>query len=147
MNSFLKVRWLKSSELEELEFLDIILKPELELFYNMVDSQSVMRLMVKLLGLSQLQERLSNLEAKIIFLRRPLSAILLSSRLGELTKEEIFNLENLLEISTKMLLQLERYVSQKLKKLFQSEPSTQIRCIYLRCTLIELSKQRTLPRE
>lgn len=48
MNSFLKARWLKSSELEELEFQDIILKLELELFYNMVDSQSVMKLMVKL---------------------------------------------------------------------------------------------------
>lgn len=57
MNSFLKARWLKSSELEELEFQDIILKPELELFYNMVDSQSVMKLMVKLLRLSHLQEK------------------------------------------------------------------------------------------
>ena len=57
MNSFLKARWPRSSELEELESLDIILKPELELFYNMVDSQSLMRLMVKLLGLSQLQEK------------------------------------------------------------------------------------------
>jgi len=147
LSSFLKVRWLKSSELEELEFLDIILEPESELSYNMVDSRSVMRLMVKQLGSSHLQEKSSNLEAKIIFLKRPLSAILPSLRLGEPTKEEIFNSENLLEISTKMLLQLERYVSQKLKKLFQSEPSTQIRCIYLRCTLIELSKQRTLLRE
>lgn len=57
MNSFLKARWLKSSELEELEFQDIILKLELELFYNMVDSQSVMKLMVKLLRLSHLQEK------------------------------------------------------------------------------------------
>ena len=57
MNSFLKARWLKSSELEELEFQDIILKPELALFYNMVDSQSVMKLMVKLLRLSHLQEK------------------------------------------------------------------------------------------
>lgn len=57
MNSFLKARWLKSSELEELEFQDIILKPESELSYNMVDSQSAMKLMVKLLGLSQLQEK------------------------------------------------------------------------------------------
>ena len=48
MNLFLKEPWLRSSELEELEFLDIILELELELFYNMVDSQSVMRLMVKL---------------------------------------------------------------------------------------------------
>jgi hypothetical protein len=57
LNSFLKARWLKSSELEELEFQDIILKLELELFYNMVDSQSVMKLMVKLLRLSHLQEK------------------------------------------------------------------------------------------
>ena len=74
-------------------------------------------------------------------------AILLSLRLGELTKEEIFNLENLLEISTKMLLQLEGYASQKLKKLSQLEPLSQIRFIWPRFTLIESSRQKTLLRE
>lgn len=127
LNSFLKELWLKSSELEELEFLDIILKLELELFYNMVDSQSVMRLMEKLLGLSHQQERSNNMEAKIIFLKSLSLVISLSLRLGELMKEEIFNLENLLEISTKMLLQLEEYVSQKLRKLYQLELLRQIR--------------------
>jgi ribosomal protein S13 len=87
------------------------------------------------------------LEAKIIFLKSQLLAILLSLRLGELMKEEIFNLENLLEISTKMLLQLERYVSQKLKKLSQLEPLSQIRYIWPRFTLIESSRQKTLLRE
>lgn len=87
------------------------------------------------------------MEAKIIFLKSQLLAILLSLRLGELMKEEIFNLENLLEISTKMLLQLERYVSQKLKKLSQLEPLSQIRYIWPRFTLIESSRQKTLLRE
>ena len=87
------------------------------------------------------------MEAKIISLKSQLLAILLSLRLGELTKEEIFNLENLLEISTKMLRQLERYVSQKLKKLSQLEPLSQIRYIWPRFTLIESSRQKTLLRE
>jgi len=147
LNSFLKAPWPKSSELEELEFQDIILKPELELSCNTVDSQSLMNLMVKLLGSSHLLEKSSNSEAKIISSKSQSLVILLSLRLGELTKEEIFNLENLLEISTKMLLQLERYVSQKLKKLSLLEPSNQIRFIWPRFTLIESSRQKTLLRE
>ena len=77
-------------------------------------------------------------------MKSQLLVILLSLRLGELMKEEIFNLENLLEISTKMLLQLERYVSQKLKKLSLLEPLNQIRFIWPRFTLIESSRQKTL---
>jgi len=62
-------------------------------------------------------------------------------------KEEIFNLENRRGISTKKLQQLERYVSQKLKKLSRLELLSQIRFTYQRFTLIELSKQKTLLRE
>jgi len=69
-----------------------------------------MKLMVKLSRSNHQQGKLSNSTVKIIFLKNLLLLILLLSKHGELMKEEIFNLENLQEISTKMLLQLERYV-------------------------------------